>query len=70
MNQPQLINYKDIDTSCMSQLPDGSWCPARPMGYQYSGTRNLKNRLKLSWGVFSGKYDAFDWGLENVKMHL
>jgi len=61
MNQPQIVNYKDIDPSCSMQMPDGRYLPARPMGYQYAGLRNLRNRLKLAWNVFTGKYDAFDW---------
>lgn len=61
MNQPQIINHTSIDSSCTTQLPDGRWLPARPMGYQYYALRNFLNRLKLAWGVFTGKYDAFDW---------
>jgi hypothetical protein len=61
MNQPQLINYTDIDANVSMQLPDGRWVPARAMAWQYSGVKELKNRLTLAWGVFTGKYDAFDW---------
>jgi len=59
--QPQLLKYTDIDTTVMSQNSKGAWVPARPMPYLYSGWRSLKNRFKLAYGVFTGKYDAFDW---------
>ena len=35
---------------------EGNCVPARPEGY-YS----LWNRLKLAWGVFTGKFDALQW---------
>lgn len=35
----------------------GRYVPARPM--RYSG---LWNRIKLAWFVFTGRYDALDWG--------
>lgn len=33
-----------------------TWVPARSHGY-YS----FKTRIKLAWGVFTGKYDALRW---------
>lgn len=32
------------------------WVPSRPVGYF-----SLYNRIKLAWGVFTGKYDALRW---------
>ena len=34
------------------------WVPVRSLGY--SGFY-LFRRLKLAWGVFTGKYDAVEW---------
>lgn len=38
--------------------------PARPYGY-YS----LRNRLRLSWMVFTGKADALRWPRQNPKAY-
>lgn len=37
-------------------LDDGRWVMARVEGY-YS----IQVRLRLAWGVFTGKYDALMW---------
>lgn len=34
----------------------GQWVPARPMGLD-----SLRERLRLAWGVFVGRYDAVQW---------
>lgn len=34
----------------------GSWHPCRPMGLD-----DIPNRLRLAWGVFTGRYDALKW---------
>lgn len=39
---------------------DGKWIPARPL--PYFGIYGLKMRIRNAWGVFSGRYDALDWG--------
>jgi hypothetical protein len=36
---------------------DGVWRPARPL-YPLLA---LGRRIRLSWGVFIGRYDALDW---------
>lgn len=36
----------------------GAYVMARPLGF-YGIC--LRKRLKLSWGVFTGKYDALKW---------
>lgn len=36
---------------------DGKWLPARPLGVP-----TLGERIRLAWGVLSGRYDALDWG--------
>ena len=38
------------------KMPDGSWAPARPEGYD-----SLQNRFRLAWLVFKGKADAVTW---------
>jgi hypothetical protein len=38
----------------------GQWVCARPVGWQ--GLCLLK-RLKLAWGVFTGRYDVLKWPL-------
>lgn len=35
-----------------------TWYSCRPLGYQGIC---LRRRLKLAWGVFTGKYDAVRW---------
>ena len=35
---------------------DGNWVPARPLGLDC-----IRYRLRLAWGVFTGKYDAVKW---------
>lgn len=45
----------------MSVSADGQhYVPARPMGYPGLG---LRRRLKLAWGVFTGRYDVLKWPL-------
>ena len=39
-----------------TEHPTGAWIPAR-----YMGLYNLKNRLRLAIGVFTGKCDAVVW---------
>ena len=35
---------------------DGEYVPARPLGMD-----TLRERLRLAWGVFRGRYDALQW---------
>ena len=58
---PQLIHTEGFSAiggywSAQCRLPDGRWVMARPIGYF-----SLRSRLKLAWGVFTGKYDALQW---------
>lgn len=56
---PNLIHYGDIMLGKYSQsqmrASDGR-VDRRPEGYDTIG-----HRLKLAWGVFTGKYDALKW---------
>jgi len=40
----------------MTEHPTGQWVPAR-----YMGDYRLLTRIRLAWGVFTGKYDAVKW---------
>lgn len=55
-----LITHIDSlkDTSCnvTTQLPDGRWVPARPLGYS-----SMIYKLRATWLVFTGKADALIW---------
>jgi hypothetical protein len=35
---------------------DGEWVPARPYGLF-----SVASRLRLAFGVFTGRWDAFEW---------
>lgn len=61
MNTPHLYQVSDLveSTQQASQLhPECGWIPVRPLGFQGI---SLKRRLKLAWGVFTGRYDAVFW---------
>jgi len=45
---------KNWDVDC--DVGNGQWIPCRPVTFY-----NLWNRMKASFGVFTGKYDALDW---------
>lgn len=40
---------------------DGEWLPARPLPFWPSAPTRLLRRVRLAWGVFTGRYDALDW---------
>jgi hypothetical protein len=52
---PELVKWENTTQTCH---PEAGWIPARPLGFQ---GLSLKRRLKLAWGVFTGKYDAMYW---------
>ena len=59
MNTPNLFwarELKEWDMSTSGRL--GIWHMARPIGFQGIC---LRRRLKLAWGVFTGRYDAVRW---------
>lgn len=63
MRQPQIIASTEVFAlgKPMTLAKSGKWIPARPISYQYSMFRNLKNRLRLAWLVFTGRCDVLDW---------
>lgn len=58
-NKHTAMSVKRSD--CDAEYQRGKWGPARPVPYDAGWYRNLKLRLKLAWGVFTGRYDALDW---------
>ena len=59
MTAPQLVNFKTFDRpETMKQVGLDRWVPARD--YRLPELA-LMRRLRLAWGVFTGRYDAFDW---------
>ena len=38
------------------EIKPGVWVPGRSVGLD-----TVKNRFKLAWGVFTGKFDALKW---------
>jgi len=61
-NYPSIFNANDIkkwDVSTKISYDDGweSWVPARPINPYL----NIWKRLKISYLVFIGRYDALDW---------
>jgi len=52
---PELVKWSQTASTCH---PEAGWIPLRPLGFQ---GLSLKRRLKLAWGVFTGKYDAVYW---------
>ena len=63
---PAIVNAEFLASPCTKVLvPSPSpwvqpqWVPARP--HSYPGF-NLVSRIKLAYAVFTGRYDALDWG--------
>jgi hypothetical protein len=59
MKSPTLYTLADLaDTSgrATASIDGKSWHPARPMGYS-----SLRNRLRVTWAVFTGCADAVTW---------
>ena len=57
---PALYNLNQLRAAITGKAPatqiGKKWVPARPLGLF-----SLRNRLRLAWGVFTGKYDALQW---------
>jgi hypothetical protein len=61
MGAPHLFQISELMefTSTVSQRhPDLGWIPTRPLTWPGLA---LRRRLKVAWGVFTGKYDAVFW---------
>lgn len=56
---PSLVTFKSLAKAELegpkAQI-NGKWVPARPFGLF-----SIWSRLKLAFGVFTGRYDAFQW---------
>ena len=46
------------DWGAITMCDGGSWVLARPLNYKYD---SLFYKLKLAWGVVTGKYDVVEW---------
>jgi len=54
---PALYRLKELtEPEVTAPCKDGKWRAARKLGYP-----SLLSRLRLAWGVFTGRYDALDW---------
>lgn len=40
---------------------ESRWKPARSLPFDHGPIRNFFVRLKLAYGVFTGRYDCLDW---------
>lgn len=62
MKTPTLYKVAKLKSPLLEETTterlDGRWVPARPMGLI---GLCLLMRLRLAWGVFTGRYDAMDW---------
>jgi hypothetical protein len=59
MNTPTMYQPRQLqDWSSSVQQPDGSYYPARPMGFQ---GLCLGKRLSYAWKAFTGQVDVLDW---------
>lgn len=61
MGAPHLFQVSDLVelTESMKQKhPEAGWIPLRPLTWPGIA---LCRRLKVAWGVFTGKYDAVFW---------
>ena len=47
-----LVEYANSNSACIGD----KWVPHRPIGLA-----NFRNRVKIAWRVFIGKYDAVEW---------
>jgi len=48
--------YRYIKCNREIQTSAGFWVPER-----FPGRHSFRNRVKLAWGVFMGRYDAVVW---------
>lgn len=59
MKGPNVWSLKSLMKSAQensTQISDGCWVPARPIGMI-----GLLHRLRTAWAVFTGKADAVYW---------
>lgn len=56
---PNVFTPEQLRTWSVScEGSNGVWVAARPLGWQ---GWSLRRRLKLAWGVFTGRYDVLKW---------
>lgn len=58
--RPNLINAYTLSDGAYDEVvaltPDGKWKPCRPVS-----APTFRERVKLAWHVFTGRYDALVW---------
>lgn len=64
MPMPQVIstlNFQPGRCPALANHPVRGYIPARGLAYLRNPISNLFTRIKLAWGVFTGRYDALNW---------
>lgn len=57
MKYPRLHTFTTLRSANDMQIETvHGWVPARTFGIP-----SFVNRIRLAWGVFTGRYDAFRW---------
>lgn len=59
MKYPDITRVNDViigASQLQTQLPNGKWVPARPLGFA-----SFSHRCRAAWLVFTGKADALLW---------
>lgn len=60
MRVPQVFTASEIaNWHIAEEYQPRKWRPARPL--YFTGFRYFTMRLRISWRVFTGKYDALNW---------
>lgn len=61
---PQTFTAAELrEWACDEEFLPGLWRPARPLPFQafWWQPSMLKQRIKIAWHVFIGRYDAVNW---------
>jgi hypothetical protein len=58
MQEPRIVNLVQLNETTEIINLNGYWLPARSLTLE---RYMLWTRLKIAWGVFTGRYDALDW---------
>lgn len=58
MQEPRVVNLIQLNETTETTHLNGYWVPARSLTQERF---MLWTRLKIAWGVFTGRYDALDW---------
>jgi hypothetical protein len=67
MRQPVTYTASEIVNWPNAEKVDLKWRPSRPCGY--TNYREWRVRLRIAWRVFTGRYDALNWGEHSGKLN-